>query len=60
MEYHLVHTKRAEIIFNALNPNLEPIRDKITLLIYNTIAVNILEKILIEFPTVRETIKCSN
>jgi len=54
------YTKRAELIADRLNPKLEILQNDITLLICDTTAVEVIKAMLGEFPSVIETVNCSD
>jgi len=54
------YTQRAELIGDRLNPKLEILQNDVTLLICDTTAVEVIKAMLVEFPSVIETVNCSN
>lgn len=54
------YKERAELLINALNPNLEILQTDVALFHYETTDINIIKSMLPNFPTITETIKCSN
>ncbi|KAF0708910.1 Uncharacterized protein FWK35_00027914 [Aphis craccivora] len=54
------YIERAELIADGLNPKLEFLQNDITILICNTTAVEVIQVMLADFPSVIEIINCSN
>lgn len=54
------YTERAELIVEELNPNVEVLKNNVTLLICDTTAVEVIKAMLVDFPSVIKIIKCSN